>query len=210
VLFFSIVWNKIYIRLSIKSFIKMNSRRTFLKQLGYLGVASQVGLLYACNDQQTIVLPIDYAPLTMDQAKILAYTIEILFPNDENGPSAQQLNSLEYIIWNLNDQNRDADSNNYILKGIQWIEETADEEKQKSFLALSDRERVSVVDFVAKKSWGEDWFSAVLTLIFESLLYDPIYHINKEQAGWNWLNHHAGIPRPNENNKYRAVIAHTK
>lgn len=188
----------------------MNSRRTFLKQLGYLGVASQVGLLYACNDQQTIVLPIDYAPLTMDQAKILAYTIEILFPNDENGPSAQQLNSLEYIIWNLNDQNRDADSNNYILKGIQWIEETADEEKQKSFLALSDRERVSVVDFVAKKSWGEDWFSAVLTLIFESLLYDPIYHINKEQAGWNWLNHQAGIPRPNENTKYRAVIAHTK
>lgn len=202
--------NKNYIRLSIKSLNKMNSRRKFLKQLTYIGVASQIGLLYTCNDKQTIVLPINFAPLNMEQAKILAYTIEILFPNDGNGPSIQQLNTLEYILWNLNDDNREKDTNNYILKGIKWLEETANEEKQKSFLALRDKDKEFIIGFVSRKSWGESWLSAVLTLIFESLLYDPIYHINKEQAGWNWLNHQAGIPRPNENTKYQPLIAHSK
>lgn len=185
----------------------MNSRRAFLKKLGYIGVAAQVGLLYACNDQQTIVLPIDFSPLSEKQAKILAYTLEILFPEDSSGPSVQQLNSLEYIIWNLKDENRDTDANEYLLKGIKWVEETAQEEKQQSFLALKDTDKESIIDFIAKKSWGEDWLSAVLTLIFESLVYDPIYHVNKKQAGWHWLNHQAGIPRPTEKTKYVAEFS---
>lgn len=188
----------------------MNSRRKFLKQLGYIGIASQIGFIYACNDQKTIVLPLDFNPLSEKEAKILAYVLEILFPDDGNGPSVQQLNSLEYILWNLKDENRDKDSNNYILKGIMWIEETAEEEKQQSFLALKDNEKEAIIDFVSKTSWGEDWLSSILTLIFESLLYDPIYHINKEQAGWNWLNHQAGIPRPSEKTKYQAQFSKSK
>lgn len=188
----------------------MNSRREFLKQLSYIGLAAQVSFLYACNDKITIVLPSNFAPLTEKQAKILAYTLEILFPEDGNGPSVQQLNSLAYVIWNLNDESRDPDSNAYILKGIKWVEETAQEEKGKSFLALTDSEKEEIIDFIAKKSWGEDWLSAVLTLIFESLLYDPIYHVNKEQAGWNWLNHQAGIPRPTEKTKYVAQFSKSK
>lgn len=182
-----------------------NSRREFIKQLGILGVASQFGFMYACNDVKTVVLPANYTPLTENQAKILAYTLEVLFPNDGDGPSVQQLNTLEYIIWNLNDKNRDEDSNNYILKGITWIEETANEEKEgKSFLDLKDKDKEFIIKFVSETSWGEDWLSTMLTLIFESLLYDPIYNINKKQTGWNWLNHKAGIPRPTEITKYKA------
>jgi hypothetical protein len=36
------------------------------------------------------------------------------------------------------------------------------------------------------------------------MLYDPIYGINKEQAGWSWLEHQPGLPRPNKLTKYIA------
>ncbi len=184
----------------------MISRKEFLKQLAVIGVAANISLLYTCNDKKTVVIPANFAPLSKDYAKILAYTIEILFPEEGNGPSVQQLNTLEYILWNLNDKNRDSESNEYIVKGIKWLEETANEEKEKSFLDLTDNEKEFVIEFVSKKSWGEDWLSTILTLIFESLLYDPIYNINKKEIGWNWLNHKAGIPRPNNDTKYIAKI----
>jgi len=32
----------------------------------------------------------------------------------------------------------------------------------------------------------------------ESVLGDPVYNINKDGSGWNWLEHKPGLPRPKE------------
>lgn len=181
------------------------NRKEFLKYLGILGVASQSGIWFACNDVKTIELPTELSPLNKKQATVLGYVLEILFPSESIGPSIQQLNSLAYIIWNLNDKNRDEDSNNYVIKGIKWVEETAEEEYQSSFLDLSDSKKEKLIDFIAKKNWGEDWLSAVLTLIFESMVYDPVYSVNNNQVAWKWLNHQPGYPRPTEQTKYKAI-----
>jgi len=179
------------------------SRRVFIKQLAILGIGSQF-FMYACNDKKMVVIPSSYTPMSEVQAKIIAYILEILFPNEGNAPSIQQLNTLEYVIWNLNDKKRDPESNEYIINGIDWVEETAIEEKQKTFLELKDKDKTFIIEFISKKSWGEGWLSTILTLIFESLVYDPIYNINKEQVGWNWLKHKPGYPRPTEKIKYKA------
>lgn len=171
-------------------------RTEFLKHLAILGIGSQLSLIYSCSDEKTVVIPENHLPLSKNKVTILAFILEILFPNDGNGPSVQQLNSLEYILWNLRDKNRDKDSNAYVTNGIDWIEETSIEEMGKSFLGLKYKEKEELINLVSNKKWGEDWLSTILTLIFESLLYDPIYNINKNEIGWNWLNHKTGLPRP--------------
>ena len=170
-------------------------RKEFIKQLTILGIASQT-IIYSCNDKKTIVIPQNHLPLTEKHAKILAYLMEILFPNDDNGPSVQQLNTFEYILWNLRDNKRDEVSKQYIINTIEWIEETSIEEKNKSFLELNDKGKENIIEFISKKSWGEDSLSAMLTLIFESLVYDPVYNVNRNALGWKWLDHTAGEPRP--------------
>jgi len=45
----------------------------------------------------------------------------------------------------------------------------------------------------------------MLTLIFEALLLDPIYGVNTNNIGWNWLNHDPGVPRPNKENMYPTI-----
>ena len=181
------------------------NRKDFIKQLAILGVASQFTFIYACNDKKTVVIPQNFNPLSETEAKILAHVLEILFPSESNGPSIQQLNTLEYILWNLNDTKRDKESNEYIIIGITWVEETANEEKKTSFLNLSDSEKEEVIAFMTTKGWGEGWLSKILTMTFRSMLYDPIYNVNKNESGWNWLNHKVGYPRPTEVTKYIAL-----
>ena len=180
------------------------NRKEFIKQLSILGIASQFTFIYSCDNIRTVVIPTNFNPLTEAEVKILAHVLEILFPSKQSSPSVQQLNSLEHIIWNLNDKNRDENTNKYIIKGINWVEETANEEKETSFLNLSDSKKEDLIEFISTKKWGKDWLSKILTLIFGSLVYDPIYNVNKEQSGWNWLQHKPGYPRPNKSTKYLA------
>ena len=130
----------------------------------------------------------------------------LLFPNDGNGPGAKQINSDEYLLWVLSDPRKDPADTKYIIDGIGWVAETAEEEYDKSFAELSAAEKESLVTFMAGKDWGSSWLSIILTYIFEALIADPQYGGNTNESGWEWLNHYPGNPRPTEKLLYGNIL----
>ena len=57
-------------------------------------------------------------------------------------------------------------------------------------------ERQKLLKDIATTSWGESFIADNLKFIFEAMLGDPIYGSNKDESGWRWLEHKAGLPRP--------------
>jgi len=181
------------------------SRRHFVKGLLIAGAITQIPFLSAClNESKEAVLP--FGQLNSTQKDILKEVQNILFPNDGNGPSAKDVNALEYLQWVISDSRMDPSEVEYLLNGIKWIEEISDEIYSNSFLELSQNEKENLIAKVSKQNWGESWLSVVLTLIFEALLSDPQYGGNINSTGWEWLNHNPGNPRPTEELLYDNIF----
>ncbi len=174
-------------------------RRQFLRVVFAGAFATQIPWWVACSNNGKTTA--DFY-LNQEQKQILMFVQNFLFPNDGNGPGASDFKAEEYMQWVLNDENMDAIEKQYFVNGIGWVEETAQEEKAQSFLALSEVERLEILEMISKEVWGESWYSMNLNFIFEALLSDPIYGANIDKQGWDWLEHHPGHPRPSSEMKY--------
>lgn len=187
----------------VKDFSQLQiSRRKFLKGAFAISAMSQVALLQSCV--KDIVPSNDI--LTNQQFQIIIAVQNILFPKDNNGPGAFELNSHEYLIWVLSDKRLDPEDNQYIIDGIRWVNESAEEDFSKEFLKLSEPDQEKLINMISKKSWGESWLSVILNFIFESMISDPIYEFNKEAVGWKWLDHQVGYPRPTNDTRYDEIF----
>ena len=176
------------------------SRRSFIRQMMIVGVALNIPFFNACTDSASTSL------LSEKQENILKVVFKILFPKDGNGPDIEEMQVFNYFLWMLEDPNLDPDENQYVIRGIDWLNESSQEEFEKDFLELNKAEQEKLVQFVSQTSWGESWLSRLLTIIFESLLLDPIYKVNEQGKFWTWLNHTEGSPRPNEKNSYPTIL----
>ena len=134
--------------------------------------------------------------INSNEREILASVQGILFPPDGNGPGSAEVNALAYLLWVLADPEKDPEEVQYIVNGIGWVDETAEEQKGKKYLDLTQQEREELVAMISRESWGESWLSVVLSFIFEALLCDPQYGGNPDATGWEWLEHNPGQPRP--------------
>ncbi|MCG8575072.1 MAG: gluconate 2-dehydrogenase subunit 3 family protein [Flavobacteriales bacterium] len=180
-------------------------RRTFLKAALIGGAMSQMAFLESCTSPQ-----IDEEGnhlLSGEQVQILKSILLILFPDDGNGPSAEDINAFGYIMWVLDDSlNRKEEDNEYIIEGLDWANETAQELYFMDYNELEQKQKEAIVGHFTKLEWGKNWSSAVIILILEALLLDPIYGGNTNEVGWNWLNHTAGVPRPTESLRYERIM----
>ena len=177
------------------------SRKQFLRSLAFGSLISQVPfskLIAQLNKERNI--------LSEKQLAIVSSVQEILFPDDGNGPAANQVKAAEYLVWVLSDKNKDPEDVEYIINGIGWVDETAEENNSKKYLDLSQPEKEDLIEFVSKESWGESWLSVVLSFIFEALLCDPQYGGNPDGIGWGWLNHYPGQPRPTVDLLYPEIL----
>ena len=127
---------------------------------------------------------------------------DILFPSEENAPGAREINAAGFFQWVISDPLLDPDETDFRKNGITWIEETAVENRSKSFVDLDKEKQEMVLRYAEKYSWGESWLSATILHIFEALLSDPVYGGNTDERGWKWLNYTAGIPRPSKGKIY--------
>ena len=174
-------------------------RRKFLRGALLAGAMTQIGLFPSCSTK----LKEGNDLLTAEQATILNDVLNIFFPNDGNGPDAEDINAFGYVMWVLHDTlNRKIEDNAYILVGLNWADETAQEIYFSPFVELSQEQKEALVGKFTELDWGKNWSSMIITLILEALVLDPIYGGNKNEAGWNWLNHTPGFPRPTEENRY--------
>lgn len=182
-------------------------RRKFIKSIGVAGLLSYAGFISSCdssNKEKQVYLSNEF--LTALQAEIIQNVQLILFPNDGNGPSSEDVNAYPHFLWVLKDQYKPNSEVEYLINGIDWTEETAFEEYNKSFIELSEKEKESLVRFISETNWGGSWLSINLTLIFEALSMDPIYNVNNNNVGWDWLQHNNGEPRPNQSITYDKIF----
>lgn len=187
----------------IKEYSQLSiSRRRFLKGTLAVGAMSQIVFLQSCVNE--ILPPNDI--LTKKQYQTVITVQNILFPKDKNGPGASDFNAHEYLIWVLSDNRLDPEDNQYIIDGIRWIEESAEEHYSKSFLKLSESKQEELILKVSKENWGESWLSVILNFIFEAMISDPLYGFNNDSIGWKWLDHQVGNPRPTKELLYDKIF----
>ena len=177
------------------------SRRNFIKGSLAMGILSQIPLLTACTKEY-----VENPVLDKKQFQTIVIIQNILFPKGGFGPSAKDFNAHLYLIWVLQDPNILQEDKNYILDGIRWVQETAQEEYQQDFLSLDNSKQESLIQLISTKNWGENWLSYLMTFIIEAMVSDPVYGFNKNAVGVTWLEHQYGIPRPNEQTKYPEIF----
>lgn len=179
------------------------SRKAFVKTLLLSGVALQLPWLQGCTDYED---PGQIHPLNSTQFKNLRSLQEILFPNDGNGPGALQVHADQYLVWVLNDPLMDQEEKDYIIKKLNKFNTICIKDHSKDFYKLDQKEKEDYVEKIADSKWGKKWISRLLTLIFEALLLDPVYNVNPEQIGWEWLEHNPGQPRADKTHKYPDIL----
>lgn len=134
--------------------------------------------------------------LSQKQFSIVESVQIILFPSDGNGPGAYDVMADKYLFWVLSDVRMDPEEKEYIINGIGWVDETADENFSKGYLQLTQSEKETLINDISKEIWGSSWLGVILNFIFEALLSDPQYGGNPDKIGWDWLIHNPGYPRP--------------
>ncbi|NQU33465.1 MAG: gluconate 2-dehydrogenase subunit 3 family protein [Bacteroidetes bacterium] len=134
--------------------------------------------------------------LSQTQLSLITSVQNILFPHDSNGPGAYDVMADKYLLWVLKDKRMDPEEQDYIVNGISWVEETAEENYSLTYSELSQSQKEKLITNIAKENWGKSWLGVILNFIFEALLSDPQYGGNPEGIGWDWLQHNPGFPRP--------------
>ncbi len=184
------------------------NRRNFIKTIAAAGILTQIPLQVSCVFSET--KKIENEILKPSQKKIVHYFLSRFFPDIPGSPSIKDLNTYQHINNYLTDTNVDPDEQDYFINGIRWIDETAIETYQKKFTDLDKTQKKKVFFKVLDTSWGTSWSSRLLTLTFESLLLDPLYHVNTKEKGWKWLHHIPGSPRPTHKNSYKKLLVRKK
>ncbi|MBI3136419.1 MAG: gluconate 2-dehydrogenase subunit 3 family protein [Bacteroidetes bacterium] len=180
------------------------NRRQVIKAAILTGTLSQLSFLQACTANQLTEEGNDL--LDANQVGILKSVMEILFPNDGNGPGIDDLHAFEYIMWVLHDTGSYEKYRNLAIEGITWADEQTQKNQQKNYLELSQAEREQAVAHFNETDYGTEWLSIILTYILEALLLDPIYGGNPDGIGWKWLNHTPGYPQATEELRYENIL----
>lgn len=127
-----------------------------------------------------------------------------LFPDDGVGPSANDLNFLTYLEWAMTDEQNMADGDpGFIVKGIGWLNQFANDKYGKAFKELSDNKQDQLLTTTSKSDAGERWMGLLTYYLIEALALDPFYGGNTNQIGWKWLEHQGGFPQPIAGKTYR-------
>ncbi len=125
-----------------------------------------------------------------------------LFPSEQSAPGAREIKALDYLRFVILDKGLDIEDRQFILRGVDWLEDLAQEDLAKSFLQLNDEEKERILTKIAASTAGGNWLSTIQLYICEALLSDPVYGGNPEGIGWKWLGHNPGFPRPTAHKRY--------
>lgn len=127
-----------------------------------------------------------------------------LFPDDGDGPSANDLNVVTYLEWAMSDTKNIADGDGeFIIQGIGWLNQFANDDYGNNFTNLSVDTQHTIIQQTAKSDAGERWLALLIYYLIEALTLDPFYGGNTNQIGWQWLQHQGGFPQPITGKTYR-------
>jgi len=130
--------------------------------------------------------------IKIDLFKTLDAVQEVLFPKGLDAPSARAFGATAYLA-NVSTHS------SFLKSDLRFLKQGAQElmNEHNNFLTLSPKEQDETLRaFVDNNEIGGNWVSFVLYFTLEALLSSPVYGGNKNESGWKWLNHHAGVPQP--------------
>lgn len=171
------------------------------------GVALQLPWIQSCSSStQHIPIPDNIQPLSLKAFLNVHTVMDILFPNDGNGPGAIQLKADHYFLWTLNDPNLDPSTRSFLIKKLTKLNEESVRLKGSNFHDLNRSEQEAFIAKLSTDDWSENWLSRLLTLIFEALFMDSKYAVNPNEIGWKWLDFSPGYPRPKTDQLYPTIL----
>lgn len=200
-------WDQSLSRAQCERIEQRISRRQFIfdsaKATAGLGMLPGLAFLAACDQQ-----PMHQQQVLIEQSpwNSLAAVQQVLFPEDGDGPSAMDLNAVAYLKFVIDAADTDPEDRDFILKGIDWLNQLSQSEHQQDFIQLPDTQRPALIEKIAKSRSGERWLSILLLYIFEALLVDPVYGPNPNGIGWQWLGHQPGFPSPPAEKIYTELL----
>ncbi len=130
--------------------------------------------------------------IKIDLFKTLEAVQEVVFPKGLDAPSASEFGATSYLA-NVSTHS------SFLASDLRFLKRGAEElmNEYNDFLTLSPKEKNNKLrDFVENNDLGQNWVSFVLYFSIEALLSSPVYGGNKNELGWKWLNHNAGVPQP--------------
>ncbi|SFC14473.1 gluconate 2-dehydrogenase subunit 3 family protein [Pseudoalteromonas denitrificans] len=182
------------------------TRRDFLRSTTSIALLATLGTTKPIFSKN-IILGTNFDSFTLVEETTLKAVQMILFPDDGDGPSAEDLRAYQYLDWALEDpQNISDGDRSFIKKGIAWLDELANKNFQKDFIYSSTIHKNTLLDQISHSKSGENWISLLLYYLIEALTLDPIYGGNKNGIGWRWLKHQPGFPQPGINKTYLNFI----
>jgi gluconate 2-dehydrogenase gamma chain len=119
-----------------------------------------------------------------------------LWPDSKEAPTLKNLGALGYLKVLFENDDFTPSTAHYLKKGVVWIDEESHDIYKKPFFQLSFKQRETLLERINQTPWGEGVLYSLLVVTLETLMSDPIYGGNKDQLGWEFLNHTAGFPRP--------------
>jgi len=150
-----------------------------------------------------LLLPVessaDYArPVTIlkEPFQTIAAVQRDLFPGGGTAPSPQLIKAIDYLAGVLNDPYVDDDTKRFLSDGARWLNERTGEDFGSAYYRLTPAQREEILQWLSGTPWGESWLWSLVSYLFEALLCDPVYGANTHEAGWRWLGHEPGYPRP--------------
>ncbi len=158
----------------------LESRRTFLQRT----FLTTVVVVMSGRELFGAVTPLETLSVVQDD----------LFPH----ANILEVNASAYIILIFSHTRVSDEDKDFLRNGVQWLNEESISIYKTIYTKLSPKQRQNVLQTISQRRWGENWIETVLTYIMEATLGDSIYGINKNGAGWRWLNHQSGLPRPKE------------
>ena len=130
--------------------------------------------------------------IKIDLFKTLEAVQQVLFPEGLDAPSAKEYGATAYLANVSTHSSFLASDLRFLKRGTQALMN-----EHNDFLTLSPKEQDEALrNFVDHTDIGENWVSFVLYFNIEALFSSPIYGGNKDESGWKWLQHNAGVPQP--------------
>ena len=182
-------------------------RREFLQ--GLVLLFSLAGSRSARADTQSEASPVAAAePVSIQEEpwSTLAAVQSHLFPVDGEGPGAEDFHATAYLRRALDASAMNPRNRQFILEGVGWLQELAEQRNSAGFIALDETGREDILRQIAGSEAGERWLSLLLLYTIEALLSDPIYGGNAGETGWRWLEHQPGFPRPSDDQRYEKLL----
>ncbi len=177
---------------------KQQNRRAFLKSAAGASAMAALPVMSLTNKQQVQL----NERIKTDPWLTLNATLNHLLPSSATGPSATDIQATAYLFQVMTIQPTEQDEKDFILKGVGWLNDYANSQKSKPFALLNFADKEQLLRGISRSRAGENWLSTLLGYILQAMLAPPSYGGNPNNIGYQWLEHQAGFPIPQEGQRY--------